>query len=258
MTIATRATPMAQTASTVQLRPETVHAFDKYVREAETQMQQDLHRKVPFLCPDLARKRESEIRKGDIVAQFCSSRGPIKVPSGLVHDWIGAIFIPGVTVAQTLSLIQDYDNHKKIYNPEVIDSALKSRHGNHFKIYLRLLKKKVVTVVLDTDHDVEYLPLEGANWFCRSHTTRISEVEGVGSPTERILPPDTGHGFLWRLNSYWVFQQKKGGVYAECRAISLTRDIPFGLAWIIEPIVEKLPRESLVNTLEATRRALQS
>jgi len=175
----------------------------------------------------------------------------------LIHDWIGAVFIPGTTVEETLALIQDYDNHKNIYQPEVIDSALKSRCGNDFKIYLRLLKKKIITVVLDSDHDVHYLSLDRTRWFCRTRTTRIAEVEDAGSPKERVLPPDTGHGFLWRLDSYWRFEEKNGGVYAECRAISLTRDVPFGLGWIIDPIIQNLPRESLINTLEATRQALR-
>jgi hypothetical protein len=82
-------------------------------------------------------------------------------------------------------------------------------------------------------------------------------VENAGSPKEKVLPPDTGHGFLWRLSSYWRFQEREGGVYVECRAISLTRDVPFGLGWVIEPIIQNLPRESLINTLEATRRALR-
>jgi hypothetical protein len=83
-------------------------------------------------------------------------------------------------------------------------------------------------------------------------------VEHAGTPRESVLPPDTGNGFLWRLYSYWRFQERKGGVYIECRAISLTRDVPLGLGWIIEPIIQKLPKESLINTLEATRRALHS
>ena len=66
---------------------------------------------------------------------------------------------------ETLALVQDYDNHKQIYKPEVIDSKLLSHHGNDFKIYLRLLKKKIITVVLDTDHDVHYSPLGPTRWF---------------------------------------------------------------------------------------------
>jgi hypothetical protein len=71
-----------------------------------------------------------------------------------------------------------------------------------------------------------------------------------------VLPPDTGYGFLWRLFSYWRFAEESKGVTIECRAISLTRDVPFGLGWVIEPIIKSLPRESLINTLKATREAL--
>jgi hypothetical protein len=178
------------------------------------------------------------------------------VPNGLIHDWVAATFLPDTSLKDTLALIQDYDNHKNIYKPEVIDSKLISHHDNDFQIYLRLLKKKIMTVVLDTDHEVHYRCLDSARWLCRSYTTRIAEVENAGSPKETVLPPDTGYGFLWRLNSYWRFQERDGGVYLECRAISLSRDVPFGLGWIIEPIVQKLPKESLVNTLESTRQAL--
>jgi hypothetical protein len=249
---------MAQTASAVQLKPHTMQAFAAYVREAEAGMEQSLGGNGPFLWCDLSSERTNKIHQGHIVAQFWSGQGPVKVPGGLIHDWIGAVFIPDTTVKETLALIQDYDNHKNIYKPEVIDSVLKSHHGNDFKIYLRLLKKKVITVILDTDHDVHYRSLDRTRWFCRSHTTRIAEVEDAGSTTERVLPPDTGHGFLWRLYSYWRFEEKKDGVCTECRAISLTRDVPFGLGWVIDPIIQNLPRESLINTLEATRHALLS
>jgi len=67
-------------------------------------------------------------------------------------------------------------------------------------------------------------------------------VENVGSRDERVLQPDGGHGFLWRLYSYWRFEQRDTGVIVECRAISLTRDVPFGLGWAIEPIIQKLPQ----------------
>jgi hypothetical protein len=193
-----------------------------------------------------------------VVAQLWGGRGPVKVPSGLIHDWIGAVLIPGTTVENTLALIQDYDNHKNIYKPEVIGSKLISHDDGDFRIYLRLLKKKIITVVLDTEHEVHYGSVDRARWFCRSHTTRIAEVEDAGSPKEKVRPPDTGYGFLWRLYSYWRFHEREGGVHVECRAVSLTRDVPYGMGWMIEPIIQKLPKESLTNTLAATRQALQA
>lgn len=248
---------MAQSAKPIQLKPQTLEAFDAYILEAETNME-PLHAGSPFLWSDRDSATAREVSDGRVVAQVWKGRGPVNVPSGLIHDWVGAAFISAATVRETLALIQDYDNHKSIYKPEVIASRVLSHHDNDFQIYLRLLKKKIVTVVLDTDHAVHYHALDPSHWLCRSRTTRVAEVENAGSASEKVLPPDTGYGFLWRLYSYWRFQERDGGVVVECRAISLTRDVPFGLGWAIEPIIQKLPKESLANTLEATRQALQA
>ena len=209
-----------------------------------------------FLWSGRDAKRAKQVRQGKIVAELWRGKGPDKVPAGLIHDWIGAIFMPGATVARTLACIQDYDNHKKLYRPEVIDSKLIARHGDDFQIYLRVLKKKIITVVLDTDHDVHYFHAGGARWGCRSYTTRTAEVDDAGKPNEKIQPPDAGYGFLWRLNTYWRFEERDGGVFAECRAISLTRDIPSVLKWVIEPMVRSLPKDTLMHTLKATRDAV--
>ncbi len=249
---------MAQTAKPAHLKPQTVKAFDEYIREAEAGMKQTLDGSGRFLWSEVDSERDRLVRGGQIVAQFWAGEGPVKVPNGLIHDWIGAVFVPATNLKKTLALVQDYDHHKDIFRPEVIDSRLIHHRGNDFRISLRLLKKKIVTVVLDTDHEVHYRSLDPTRWVCSSYTTRIAEVENAGTPREKVLPPDTGNGFLWRLYSYWRFQEREGGVCMECRAISLTRDVPLGLGWIIEPIIQKLPKESLINTLEATRRTLQA
>jgi hypothetical protein len=247
---------MVQTANVVTLKPKTLQAFEDYIRDAEEAMQPALGGRGAFLWSDLNSNRSQQVKQGQISAQLWAGDWPVKIPNGLIHDWVGAVFIPGATVERVLALVQNYDDHKNIYQPEVMDSKLLSHEGNHFKIFLRVLKKKIITVVLDTDHDVHYTPLEEKRWFCRSYTTRIAEVEGVDTAKEKVLEPDTGYGFLWRLYSYWKFDEKNGGVTVECRAISLTRDIPMGLGWIIDPIVRNLPQESLIHTLDATRRAL--
>ena len=249
---------MPQSARKIQLNRQTLKSFDAYIRKAEAEMSETLRGRGTFLWSDRNEEIAQEVQAGRIVAQFWSGQRPIKVPHGLIHDWIGAAWASDTTIKATLALIQNYDNHINIYKPEVIGSKLVSRHGNDFEIYLRLLKKKILTVVLDTDHDVHYESINRNRWICYSHTTRIAEVEDAGSPNEKVLPPDTGFGFIWRLSSYWRFEQRDGGVYLECRAISLSRDIPLGLGWIIEPIVQKLPRESLIHTLECTRQALRT
>jgi hypothetical protein len=249
---------MALTVKPLQLNPKTLEAFEAYIHNAETEMEQSLHGSGSFLWSDQAPQRAQAVGQGQVVAQFWSGEGPVKVPNGLIHDWIAAAFVPDSNIQELLAVMQDYDNHKNTYKPEVIDSKLISRDGKDFQVYLRLLKKKIITVVLDTDHEVHYRPVDKTRWVCRSHTTRIAEVEHAGNPDERVLGPDTGYGYLWRLYSYWRLEERNAGVVVECRAISLTRDVPFGLGWAIEPIIEKLPKESLISTLEATRHALHA
>ena len=121
-------------------------------------------------------------KRGEVVIESIRKDSTIEIDGGLVHDWVGAVFIAGATLEQTLSFVQNYNNHKNIYKPEVIDSKLRSRDGNDFKIHLRLLKKKVLTVVLNTEHDVTYYPVSGTRAYSRSYSRKIAEVENAAGP----------------------------------------------------------------------------
>jgi hypothetical protein len=164
--------------------------------------------------------------------------------------------VPGVSLEATLEHVEDYD-HARTHHREVIDSHILWRHGNDFLVFMRLLKKKVITVVLDSEHEVHYFPIDATHWRSESRTVKIAEVDNPGKRDEREMPPGTGHGFLWKLDTFWRFQQRDGGTWIECEAISLTRDIPTGLGWLIEPIIRSLPKESLENTLRETASALE-
>ena len=245
------------TAGHITLEPETLLAFDEYVGTAETSMESASRRGHSFLASETP-ETGKRLAAGEVVAQRWSDAGQVAVPHGLIHDWIGATHVPSAKVDDVLAVVQDYDNHKKIYRPDVADSSLISRRGDEFHVYLRLLKRKIVTVVLDSEHDVRYFRSSSSFCRCRSRSTRIAEVENAGTPHEAIQPPDTGHGFLWRLNSYWTFQANDDGTLIECRAISLTRDVPFALRLLIQPMIRTIPKESLVRTLATTRTAVLS
>ena len=234
------------------LEPRTLQAFDRYVAGVDSSQQG----RKEFLWADESQPRARRAQAGEVVIEKLGSKAETAVPDGLVHDWIGTTFLPGATLAKTLALVQDYNHHKEYYKPEVLDSRLLARDGNDFRIYLRLLKKKVITVVLDTEHEVHYVPVDRTRWRSVSSTTKIAEVENPGKPNERELPPGTGNGFLWKLVSYWRFEERDGGTWVECRAISLTRDVPTGLGWMINPIVQNLPRQSLESTLQELRAAV--
>ena len=243
-------------ASAAELKPETRTAFDRYVRQAESRIEAQMRGGDGFFFAASAERR-AVLRGGTVLTETKVARGEFKVAGGLIHDWAGAVFIPGANLRSVLDLVQAYDHHKEYYTPEVVDSRLLARTGADFEVRLRLLKRKVLTVVLDTEHSVHYESRDATRWWSRSRSIRIVEIRDPGKASEKPLPPDTGHGYLWRLNSYWTLQELDGGTYVECEAISLTRDVPAGLAWVVEPIIRALPRESLANTLRATRTAVR-
>ena len=98
---------MSQPATEVQLKQQTLKMFEAYIRNAEAAMEQTLRGSGPFIWCDTRSERAQQVRGGQVVAQFWSGHGPVKVPSGLIHDWIGAAWAPGTTVEATLALIQD-------------------------------------------------------------------------------------------------------------------------------------------------------
>ena len=251
--------------SNTDLKPETLAGFRRYVAATEARINRQMARPETLLYIDgLPRERRSavlqELKQGEIFMERLETRDAageeIDVPRGLIHHWVGDVFIPGASLRQVLDLVEDYNHHQDFYKPEIARSRLLKHAGNDFKIFYRVRKRKIITVTLDTEHDVRYTRLDDSDWYSRSVSTRIAEVENAGRPDEREKPAGHDGGFLWRINSYWRFVGRDGGVYVECESISLTRDIPTGLGWLIGPFVTGIPKESLESTLGGTRSAV--
>jgi hypothetical protein len=241
-----------QSAAAAQLKAPTAAAFDRYIQQTAQRLEA---RKI-FLWADESADRTRRARQGDVVVEGVGEKPLIDVTDGLIHDWVGTVFVPGVTLRETIARVEDYD-HDRTRHKEVVDSHILWRQGNDFRVSMRLLKKKIITVVLDTVHEIHYVPIDAARWKSQSRTSKIAEVQNAGKKDEHELPPGTGYGFLWKLNTYWRFEERDGGTWIECEAISLTRDIPTGLGWLIEPIIRSVPRESLENTLRETAAGLK-
>jgi hypothetical protein len=244
----------AQLAHAVKLRPETKQAFDHY--DQQIQQRVDGAIKAGNLITGLSAQELSDLRRGEIVMQRAS--GIPEIPNGLIHHWVGTVFIPRATVSRTLALLQDYNNHRNVYRSEVVDSKLLSQTGNEFRAYMRFYKKKIIGVTLNTEHLAKYVSISPTRAWSISHSTRIAEVDNAGKSDEHEKPIGDDNGFLWALNSYWRLEERDGGVFVQCEAVSLTRDIPTGLGWLVKPFITEVPRESLRNTMESTRTALTS
>jgi hypothetical protein len=231
--------------SFAKLTPEAVAAFDRYVTQAESRMSREP-------------ARDAKLRGGELRITAGGAGLDAQAPGGMIQDWIGSMFIPGATLAQVQSVLRDYANYKNFYRPKVIDSKQVSHKGDEYDVFLRLYEKHVLTVVLNSTYHVQYEMPDAEHLLVTSRSTRIAEVKDPDKSYTEEAPPGDDTGFLWRLNSYWRFAAAGGGVYAQCEAISLSRDVPLGLGWMLKGFLERFPKESMMNTLRGTRAAVEN
>jgi hypothetical protein len=258
------ATLAAPAAALADLEARTAQAFDRYVRLTEERMAAEESGAAGFLYVErlpAARRQalEQRARRGELVIERLETREGgkrVEAPDGLIHHWVGLVFVPGATAADAVALLQDYDRHAQVYAPAVQRSKVLERDGERFRVYLRFYMKKVIAVTLDTEHEARFTRSGPGRAFSHIRSTRVQEVEHARTPDERPKPPGEGRGFMWRLNTYWRFLEADDGTWVQCESLTLSRDIPFGLGWIIGPFVTDVPKESLTFTLETTRRTL--
>ena len=255
-----RAVPSAALYS---LRATTAQAFTAYVANTDAQ-NTDTLRNGPFLWVDSLPSSEraadfAKLRAGEVVMHrlsVTSSGANIDVPGGMIHDCEGIVFIPGAKLDQVLKILEDYDHQAIYYAPDVSKSKIVSHEGDQFRVFLQFRRRKVVTVVLDTEHLVTYYRDSPSRAHSRSSATRIAQVENPGESNEKEKAPGDDDGFLWGMETWWRMEERDGGVYVQNEAATLTRDIPVGLHWLIEPFITKIPEETLQFTLQATRGAV--
>jgi hypothetical protein len=260
----TQSTPDADPAPT-KLRSETNAAFERYEQLTEERNDAELKRGSALLWIDSLPEPQraaayAGLKRGGVQIQQLNTLDngtAIACPGGMIHHWVGAIFIPGAKLDDVLGVLQDYDHQSTIYAPDVERSKIESRDGDHFRVFLRFRRRKVITVVLDTEHEVHYFRDAPGRAHSRSSAVRIAEVENPGKSDEREKPPGDDGGFLWRMETWWRMEERDGGVFVQSEVASLTRDIPTGLGWLVGPFVTSIPRETLVFTLEATRKAVR-
>ena len=217
LAIAGLATAMTSTTA-AELHAPTIAAFNRYVGLTEAQSDGE----KPFLWVDnvtaTGDRRVDIVRGGKLLIEPFETRDRgqrIAIPDGLVHHWIGVVFVPGATADQALALLQNYDRHAEIYKPNVARSRLVSRNGDDFKVYLRFFMKKVITVVMNSEHEAHFTRDAPSRFRSRIISTRIAEVENPDTPREREKPVGNDGGYMWRLNSYWRVVERDGGVYIQ-------------------------------------------
>ncbi len=248
------------------LTPNTVKAFDHYVEVAEAGMKRDESKPGDFLYIESLPKSQydtilSTLEHGGVYVQrihTLDAKGQrISIPGGMINHWVGDILIPHTKLSTVLNVLRNYNNFKNIYKPEIIASRLISRQDeDDYKVFLRLQKKSIVTVTLDTWYDNHFTRVDADRGYSRSVSTRIQQVEDYGTPQQHLDPVGQDSGYLWRITSYWRYEKHGDGVIIEWESIALSRPIPFLIAWFVRPLIRGIARDAVQSMLIATRKAV--
>jgi hypothetical protein len=243
----------------IELHRATLAAWDAYIRQTDAGMQARLDGRRPFLWMDETPGRARRLRRGQILVEPADGRGVFHVPDGLIHHWIGAAFIPHVTLSTVGAVIHDYARYKDIFKPVVADSKLLAcaETGPQFSMIWQH-RVLFVTAAVQADYQARDVAVSARRGYDIVSTTRMREIQNYGETGARLLPPDQGSGFLWRLHSIVRYDERDGGVYIELEAFALTRDIPDSLRWLLSPILSHLSNDSLTTTLRETRQAIDA
>ncbi len=240
------------------LQPDTLNAWAAGVNKLERRMSAELSSEKGFLAldfqdPAAAAEERKQILSGKIpIKQIRGSEDGPSVPKGMLHHWRGTVFIPGVPLDFVMAHVEN-PRPEDSTQEDVLESRVIEKSPGQLKLYLKLQRSKIVTVVYNTEHLVRYRRYGSAQATSSSIATRIAEIENFGERNEREKPEGHDHGYLWRMNSYWRYQEVKGGIIVECESITLSRAIPSLLEYMVQPIIKSVARESMRRTLESLR-----
>jgi len=242
-----------------ELKQATLSAWDQYVQSADAAMQDRLRTGNQFLWADEAGGRRRQLRAGEILVTELGERNPRKVPSGLIHHWLGAAFIPNAKLANVLGVVRDYEHYKDYYNPTVIDSRT-IRQTPAADRFSTLLMNKALFLKFALENECEsfYAQAGPGRWYSISTTVRVQEIEDYGQLSEHKLPSGEGNGYIWRLHGINRYEEGDGGVYMEIEAMGLSREIPAAVRWVVDPIVRRVSKGSLITSLRQTQGAIGS
>lgn len=233
--------------------PAAVAGFNSYAARVESRLAEQHGSANGFL----ASTDRARLENGQFVIEQLTPANGLELPGALVHHWRGTAFLPGVTLADYERVLRDFKTYPRHWAPEVVWASVLRQDGDSYQVAMRMMQRHIFTVVLDATYDVKFNRLDAQHGYSVSRSTKIAEIETPGTARERALTLGEEHGFLWRMNSYWSYEEQDGGLYVQIESITLTRSVPTGLGWAIGPFIESIPRESLEFTLRATRDALK-
>jgi hypothetical protein len=211
---------------------ETLQAWDEYIRIVNLHIAKSAAGTGQFLWTDESQDMARRVQRNEVVV---TNRNPEDVPQGLIHDWVGAVFVPNVTLDRALSVVESYDRYDEFYKPLFSKCKVLARDGDQVQV-VRLSPTKA---------------------YITSNAVRVQEIANYGQPTEHVFPENRRPGYVWREVTVQRLEARDGGVYVEWEMIVLSRGIPTAFRWLIKPLTDELPRKMMLDLLDETRTAVK-
>lgn len=240
--------------SAVELRQETLRAWDEYIQNLDAHAESQINGGGPFLMADNSPDLQRRLQGDELVV---TNHDPRRVPQGMIHDWVGIVFIPNVNLDQAMSVLTNYQDYSEVYKQVLASCSVLERNGDNIEISAVAVQKALsVTAAVATDNQIHIERLDSKRVYITSNAARIQEIADYGKPNEHPYPENRRPGYVWRAVVNERLEERDGGVYVEIETVALTRGIPIAFRWLIKPLTDELPRHMMTDMLNDTRAVL--
>ncbi|MFZ1940391.1 MAG: hypothetical protein WBA18_06535 [Terracidiphilus sp.] len=237
-----------------ELKQNTVQAWDNYIRGVKASEAERNAGSRPFLWVDESPDAERRVRSGELVI---TDLDPRKVPQGMIHHWVGDMFVPNVSLDQVMRVLNSYQLYSEMYQPLIRKASVVERDGDAVELDVLAVQKAFsVTAAVETDEEIQTARPSSNRVCITADSVRINEIADYGEPSEHVFPEGRRPGYVWRALIVQRLEQRDGGVYVELETISLSRGIPVEVRWLIRPLTNDLPRKMMTGLLDETRTAV--
>ncbi len=245
-------------ASAATITPETMQRWDQYVQWARIALANQTAHPDTLLDVECRPHEVEKLRAGNILAVRAENGGMVPVPHGLIHHWIGTVFIPNTDAENVLNVLQDYDSYSQTYAPGVASSRLLTRTQDDFTYEMKLVEKGfgIKTALIGRFHS-HYAQVDEVSGFSATDTEDLAELDSPGTTAEHRLTTAEAHGFVENVFTVVRYRQREGGVYLEVETMTLSREIPASVRWFVGPIVQTFSRDVMTDTLTRLRKRVE-
>jgi hypothetical protein len=242
---------LALQVQAAELKAVSVDVWNTFVRGKDAQIRQHGALKIAGTGD------AEELRNGTIQVRPLAVAGAEHIPSALIHDWVGTVFIPHTSLPEVLGVVRSYLDYPSIYKPAVAKAGILQTTPTMDR-YSVVMRQDVLTIRtgLEGEYVSEYHQIDPTHWYSTTRSVCLREILKYGSEEEHLADSEKGNGFIWRIYSEARYEQADGGVYLQLEGTALSRTVPHALSWFVNPVIERISRSALTTTLRQTREAV--